>query len=411
MNMALDLSSLGPKSNKVNTVPGDMENSPFIIVGLFNCRALGDFIICNIVASSIKKQFKHARLYIYCRDDRDYKLDILNMNTYIDGAFCMSGERTFSLDDFDSFGDIISMGWKIPKFITRHKTWYDNNCGKPHLVLTPSMMNEHLLSSFASPAHLSISGEKIDTLTRRLSAKGLDPDRWYSVIHYREPTYSLRPSRKFRDVAPGPFQDVTNRIIRDLGGQVVRVGHPGMASFDKQDGFVDLAGEEENAFEIQAFAISRARFMLAVSSGPLQVGSAFGTPAASTNSINPAESPGVWNAHDLCLHRNLFLADGTRITAEAAMNHGLYDRGRLLSLVKEKRLTVMENSPEELFEIAKSLHGATTDTDGWRTPISASDPGFIPPNCLSMPCEIKRKVSVVEYPDLARQAYEARRLS
>ena len=64
MNMALDLSSLEPKSNKVNTVPGDMENSPFIIVGLFNCRSLGDFIHSNIAASSIKKQLKHAILDI-----------------------------------------------------------------------------------------------------------------------------------------------------------------------------------------------------------------------------------------------------------------------------------------------------------------------------------------------------------
>lgn len=409
--MAFDLRSLGVPSKIHHTTPGASEDNPFIIVGIFTSRALGDFTLQNIIAASIKKQFEHARLYVYCREDRKYKKDIINMNSHIDWTFYMAENGSLALDNFGYFGDMISMGWKAPGFVTRHKAWHENNCNAPHLILSPSMMHETLLTGFESPARLTISDRKSDALTNRLVEKGLDPARWFSVIHYREPSYNLRPARQFRDVAHAPFQTVTNRIIRDLDGQVVRVGHPGMARFSKQDGFVDLSEETESAFELQAFAISRARFMLAVSSGPLQVASAFGTPAASTNAINPAEVPGCWNVHDLCLHRNLFLADGTRILAEDAMEHGLFDRQRLMNLVHEKRLTVMENSPDELFEIARLLHGETSRTNGWRVPVVEPKPGYTPPNCFFTPCKVERKVRVTEFPDLARTAFETRKVN
>jgi hypothetical protein len=80
-----------------------------------------------------------------------------------------------------------------------------------------------------------------------------------------------------------------------------------MAPFLEQDDFVDLSGVDEDALDLHTFAISRARFMVAASSGPLQIASSLGTPTARANSITPAEVPGAWNEHDLVLHRNLFL--------------------------------------------------------------------------------------------------------
>ena len=216
------------------------------------------------------------------------------------------------------------MGREIPTFITQIRSWHDRQCNAPHLILAPSVMNEGPLLTFESPARLQIPKERLSGLTERLLENGVDPKRWFVVIHYREPTYSLRPARRFRDASAKPFQELTNRIIQELGGQVVRVGHPSMTPFPEQDGFVDLSGVDEDAFDLHTFAISRARFMVAASSGPLQIAFSLGTPTARANSITPAEIPGAWNEHDLVLHRNLFCRRNPR-SVEDALAAGFFN--------------------------------------------------------------------------------------
>jgi putative glycosyltransferase (TIGR04372 family) len=406
--MVLDLASLGPVAKPDYSNPGETEDNPFIIFGIFTSRALGDFVINNIIAGSIKKLFKHSKLYVYCQLDRKYKKNIIQMNPYVDRAFFMEQNASLAIDNFGLFGDVFSMGWKVPDFITRAASWHSLKCNAPNLILAPSTMYEDSLGAFESPARLTIRRDRVEGLTRRLVEKGVDPDRWYAVIHYREPTYALRPARPMRDASAEPFIDLTNRIINDLGGQVVRVGHQGMTPFPPRRDFVDLAIEEDDIFNLQAFAISRARFMVGVSTGPLQVASAFGTPAASTNSVIPRGNPGCWNPHDLCLHRNVFLADGTRIPQSDAVEHGLMSAGILKRLAREKGLIVLENSAEELFEVARRLADRSGEVSGWRTPVLEPYPEHHVPNCFATPVRKPAPVPVVEYPDLATAEFLVR---
>ena len=188
----------------------------------------------------------------------------------------------------------------------------------------------------------------------------------------------------------------------------MRVGHPSIAPFLGQDGFVDLSGVDENAFDLHTFAISRARFMVAVSSGPLQIASSLGTPAARANSITPAEVPGAWNDHDLVLHRNLFLADGTHVPVEDALAAGFFDREKLLNLNTAERLMMVENFAKELMEVTQNLHEQTLSIDGWRELVLEPNLNHAVPNRFSFPIKNTRKVAVVEYPDLARAGLLAR---
>lgn len=405
--MSIDLAALGGLPKTGASAPGESSDNPFIIVAIFTARAVGDFIILNTFASSVKKLFRHAKLYVYCRDDRGYKRDILEMNSYIDDVFLMPGEAFLAIDNFGYFTDIGSMGWEIPKFITRHAPWHKYRCNAPHLILSPSIMEEAMLGSFEHPGRLRIPEDKVDGLTARLIDKGVDPDRWFSVIHYREPTYEYRPARRHRDASPEPHKAVTSRIINELGGQVIRVGHPGMTEFPAQKGFIDLALEEDDIFYLQAFAMSRARFMLGVSSGPLQVTSAFGTPTVSTNCITPFNAPGCWNDHDLCLHRNIFLKDGTRVSAKDAMDNGLYNRALMVSLEQSHGITILENSSDELFQAALKLHAQTLDTEAWRVPVQEPDQTRDYKNQFPWPIPTSQNVPVIEFPDLAREAYKA----
>ena len=148
--------------------------------------------------------------------------------------------------------------------------------------------------------------------------------------------------------------------------------------------------------------------MVGVSTGPLQLASALGTPVASTNAVIPSETPGCWNQHDLCLHRNIFLTDGSRVPSAEAARHELFDRRRLVGLEQANQLRVLENSTDELFQVAQILHDRTVDVTGWRVPIQEPFPDRDIPNQFSMPVRQTKSVPVVEFPDLALAAYAAR---
>lgn len=406
--MVLDLTTLEAPSRTDEVLLGAVPEQPFIIVGILTSRALGDFIVNNVVAASIKKLFKHSKLYFYCQNDRYYKKSILKMNPYVDRVFYMEKNAHLAMDNFGHFTDIQAMGEHVPNYVTRLESWHRLKCNAPNLIISPSTMIEGTLGSFESPARLAVPENRVNDLATRLAAKGVDPDRWFSVIHYRESTYKLRPARHNRDVSHKPFMELSDRIIKELGGQVVRVGHPGMAPFPARQGFVDLSAEEEAAFDLQAFAISRARFMVGVSTGPLQLASALGTPVANTNLSMPGNIPGCWNDHDLCLHLNLYLSDGSRVSSADATKYGLFDRRRLAKLEGDKQVFVLQNSADELFRIAEMLHDRSEETQGWRIPVQEPFPDREIPNQFTYPLRQNKSVPIVEFPDLAREAYAAR---
>ena len=71
-----------------------------------------------------------------------------------------------------------------------------------------------------------------------------------------------------RNGGPGSYRQAIDHIIDKLDCQVVQIGHPEMKPFPQRDGLVDISGIR-NAFMLQAFALSRARFMIGGASGPI----------------------------------------------------------------------------------------------------------------------------------------------
>jgi putative glycosyltransferase (TIGR04372 family) len=365
-------------------------------------RAVGDLILMHVFAASTKLLFDNAKLFIYQRDDRKlYKRDILNLNAHADFALVIDDSHPgISIDSLSAITDILSNEEPLPDYFFKHPQWLGQNCNLPNIVLTPSCMRDAWLASFDSPAFLSIPEERTGELTDRLVAAGVDPNRWFCCIHYREPGYDLRPSRFLRDLDPRPFMALTEDIIENLGGQVVRVGHPKMTPFPKRPGFIDLAMLEDS-FMLHAFAVSRARFMVGSLSGISHAGSAFNTPTVITNNSDPTYSPGCWRDHDVSLYLNVYAPSGRRLSVEELAEAGvLGSRNRLTALRNEKGFKVYQNSPAELGAVARRLLQATTECPGWREP-SATVVSSVRPNKFVYPMSTRNRVPVVEYPDLA----------
>ena len=367
--------------------PGSHPKRPFRIVALCLDRALGDFAVSLCFAASVKQLFEHASLAVYFHDDRKYKTALLNACHQIDTVIRFDGDRPLPVEAFDAaFGRPIE---------APYPEWYENRFHYADLILTPTMMLDRFLYSFEQPARLRIPPEEILKLKRRLAEAGVNPDRWFSVIHYREASYRMRGSDPLRDTDPDVVQGVTHDIIDKLGGQVVRVGHPEMAPFTARDGFIDLAPVGDSDFMLQLFAMSRARFMIAGGSGPHDCSAALGTP---TGVFACTSKFAVWNPQDVQLYSHIFTPQGHRISQRLALEREMHFKVVLNEYLR-RGYRLQTSSQPEIFEMAKHLLGQTTDTPGWRT--HWYELPFTKPNSFRWPLPVGTRCQNLFFPELA----------
>jgi putative glycosyltransferase (TIGR04372 family) len=381
-------------------LPGRTPENPFKIVALLNSRAVGDTIFYHTFSASVKRLFDHASLTIYQRDDRHYKRDMLDMNAEVDDFFVAAPEaRGVTIDSFQMIGDIVSKNEPIPRYVFIQDRWRESRSNRPHLILSPTGMPEEMLGAFENPAYMRIPDDRVEQLEIEFLGHGIDPDRWFCVLNYREPGYQLRPSRTIKDLDPKPFMALVEYIIETLGGQVVRVGHPNMTPFPVRPGFVDLAMLEDS-FMLHAFAISRARFMVGSLTGISHLGSAMNTPTAITNCISPPFSAGCWGDQDIALYLNLYEPNGRRVDTAEQHKMEIYDRGDLIDLVENHGYKLFENNANELALTVHELMKATMDCQTWRAP---SRPLEIKarPNRFDFPMDVRMRNRIVEFPDHA----------
>lgn len=363
---------------------------PFSILAMALDRALGEFVCRNFFAAAVKFNTPRSVLVILYRGDRPYKDAILDINPYVDGTLDISGAPHIPLDAFNGYGDrdIIP---SAEEFVRLGYCW-------PDQVLVPSMMQ---LEDFARFVHLpvfSIPKAKRSELDERLIGLGLDPGHWYCCIFYREATYQFRPALSYRDVGDVAFEQLSNWIIDELGGQVVRVGHPQMRRFPARKGFVDLSALE-NEFLLQAAAVSRARFMVTTPSGPALLPPTFGVPFALTNATCAL---GAWDRNHLILPRHILSPDGRRVRTESMLRKGAWHDQAVKELVRDKGFTVRDNSFEELREITRMLFTRTAEVVGWRQPPEKAEPLATSHYQPRQP--IIREATLVQFPELAAKS-------
>jgi putative glycosyltransferase (TIGR04372 family) len=249
------------------------------------------------------------------------------------------------------------------------------------MVVTSLMARDEAIHALPNPVPLQIPFARGDELATRLVSKGLNPDRWFAVMHHRESTYHYRPGGTDRDSDASAFDALVDHIIA-LGGQVVRLGHPGMTPFRHREDFVDLSAEPDG-FMLQAAAVSYARFAIVGPSGAMAMATGFLIP---TTLVDAVDTVGMWGPSDVLTHV-VTTPDGQTLRNQSLLDAGLLHGDALEKLrTQNPGYHVRKANAEELKAVATKLFERTASCSAWRTPTPL--PNSPKPNRVSWPLKL-----------------------
>lgn len=355
---------------------GRSPKRPFMILGTLLETSLGDLIAKIVFLSTLKEQFDYARLIVRYRDVRPYSSDIVSLSPNIDHATAIKGERPKWLTErFPDMRPWLPLGRWTLGADKLQDAFYD-------LVVVEPMMDIRMIHGLNRPSILRIPPDREEQLHRQLIGLGLDPNRWYATLHYRDGTYGPKRNKgPLRSSSPDSYRVLADYIIDELGGQVVQLGHPEMTSLSSRPGFIDLS-RLADGFMLQAYAVCRSRFLIAGPSGPVALGWAFQVPTAR---VDATDGHGGWGDAD----QGALTHEVTTPEGKVLSNRALYDAGLLEYVILTRKIRngenyrVRKNSGEELASVARQLFDRTAGMNGWRP--ARRQPAAQRPNHLVWP--------------------------
>ncbi len=348
---------------------------PFVIKASLRETSLGDFLTKLIFLATLKNQFDYGEIELRYRDVRPYSSEVVSIVPGIDRA--------------------IPIRWHIPRWarlgLPDTRLWHhiarsiDGNKGSwgsfCDLYPTDWMVNPRALHALPNPVRLKIPAEHEQRLADQLQRLGANPDRWLAVVHYRASTYLTKRKGQLRNGNPSAQLELISHIIERLGGQAVLLGHPELEAFPERANFIDLS-RIKDSFLLQAFACSKARFLIAGPSGPLNLGWGFQIP---TGLVDASDGVGGWGScEQVILTHEVTTPEGKRLQNRALFENGLLDYPVLRDKIRAgEPYQVRKNSAEELIAVANHLYDASSRTTGWRT--SSTEVGGPKPNHIVWP--------------------------
>ncbi len=249
---------------------------PGKIVVYLTGGSLGDFIERNIVAASILRHFPKAYALAVYRGQGPQWEFVTDCNPFLQSEMKADAASpvTFLMDWFD-------IGWSAPVKCPVPE-WSKRKLHNPDLVLSPSLLSVEaaLIEGLAeAPPALTLPPETETALAEGLAGRGLARDTWFVCLD-------------------GALKDGESLVgqISALGGRTVFLGEGRWGKKDPQA--VDLTSA---SFDLQAAAISRARFVLGGEGWITAMASAFLTPAAAIGDA-PFKAR-IWNRADIAFTR------------------------------------------------------------------------------------------------------------
>jgi putative glycosyltransferase (TIGR04372 family) len=342
-------------------------------LGLLESHEFGD-LLCNVIfLSTLANQFDDASVHVKFRDIRPYSRPIMSLSPWINSVEPLNREWPKLLRDYfphinprRNCAELGSQEMENPR--------YD-------MVITSFMARDEAIHALPNPVSLQIPLARGDEFVARLASKGLNSDRWFAVVHHRESTYQYRPGGTDRDSDANAFDTLIDHIIA-LGGQAVRLGHPGMTPFKHRDDFVDLSAEPDG-FLLQTAAVSHARFAIVGPSGAMAMTTGFLIP---TTLVDAVDTVGMWGPSDVLTHV-VKTPDGQTLRNKSLLDAGLLHGDALAKLrTKHPGYDVRKANAEELKAVATKLFERTTNCPGWRPP--APLPSSSKPNSVSWPLKL-----------------------
>lgn len=326
-------------------------------------RAMGEFWLRLMFASTVKMHSAGGQLSVYWRDDRPaYKQDMLACCPYWDRQVRVAETgQPLPIDYLYSPGDRHPLGETADAF---------RNAGHadPDIVLVPSCMLEIDLLRWPQWPQFRIPQDRATALYGELESLRLSSNQPHVCIHYREPTYPFRGPTPYRDVTSDePFLALRDYLIDHHGLTVVRIGHKEMREWPARERFVDLS---RSPFMTQATAISLARFCVMTMSGPASIPNAFGVPSMVSNAVGYAASgadPGF------LLPKMLIDAGGEPVDLRGLIDNGMWT-SELCWQASLRGFRFVDNTLDQLKRGVDHLADMTSSPCGWRTVETQAEP-------------------------------------
>ena len=326
-----------------------------LVFAFLGSRNIGDFAEQLLTAAAVKEHLEGYRLAVFYNQDRPYKQDIISLCPDVNIVLAGPSGMQFPINIFDIYAGGVRFDDPATQAHELHKST---------VILAGNSLPSMCLPGFSKVPRLKVPETERQRHETILKEHGLDPNRWFACLYWREPGYESRPPHPLRDIVdPGPYMAAIDHIVDNLGGQVVRLGHPTTTTLRTHRDILDIA-KMDDSLMTQIVAISSARFFISSPSGPLTFGSGFGTPTAVTDNIDIS---GVWNDHDLLLTQKITTSDGRTLQSRSAFDASLLKTGataRVNDPVSNYRYT--KNTSENLIQVADELHHRTRDCPSWR---------------------------------------------
>ncbi len=364
--------------------PLDLSRHMFKIFTYLGKHTVGEFAADALWACTVRELFDEAELYVYYVNNRPHKKDLVsciwNANSILEAP--PSGNEHLPIELFDT---------QSRNTVFNNVALERSGALDADIILTGKVFSDAGLNSFDLPA-LRVPDSRIDASDQALLDLGLDPTKWIATVYWKSPGYAFRGANHVRDIAdPGPYLAAIRHIVENLGGQVVRIGHPTDLVLPDLPGVVDLS-KNENSHWLQLYAITVSRFLLASMSGPASYGSAFGVPAVVCDAMHVS---GVWRSQDYLLTRT-FVRAGKTYNQREAFNAGFlgdekYKAWHRNSVRDEHYLP---NSSEQLIAAADEMFHSTSACIGWRAPWTGAVPSARA-NTLALPREQRLRLEAL----------------
>ena len=361
---------------------GQKPERPFTILGLTLETTLGDLVAKFVYYATVKSQFTHAKLHVHFRDVRPYSRKIALLTPQIDRAETLRGELP---------------GW-IRSFLKRDRYWrplfLDFRKGRKRpfydMIIPDWMADVRSVHALPNVVPLKVPPESECKHEQALITAGLDRTRWFAVLHWRESNYKWRARvGGVRNSDPDAFSHLIDYVINDLGGQVVLLGHPEMSPVASRSGLVDLR-QNPGGFMLQAYAVSKARFMVAGPSGVAPMGFGFQIPTAIVDATDA--QCGWGDMERFVLTQELSTPNRGLLRNTELFDAGLLSQGTLRKLTQDSsEYSIRKCTGSELAAVADRLFSSSCDTTAWRSPVTAKE--VTPPNSIVWPPQTREEMS------------------
>jgi putative glycosyltransferase (TIGR04372 family) len=333
-----------------------------VLLPLFN-DALGDNIVHSYVGANVSTVLG-AEQTVLVYEDRPYKREMTQFfNPWANQIVSVDAPRVLLFPDL-------------------YRNFYILSCASMQWT-TAAQFEDPV---FLRPVRERPENEKVFVVCEQLlEGLGLQAGSWHCIIHSRELGYKHKYGHaNLRCADPMNYFRVAQHVVDRLGGQVVRVGDPSMTRWPKKEGIIDLTRlDGVGVFICQAFALSKARFVVATDGGIHPVGSAFGVPTLLSNLTTGAF---CWNPWDLLLTKHFHMDDGRVLSNEHALLGNVLRYQDSRDIPAEAGIQRIEdNSVEELIAATEQLHQNAVNLSRPTIPTHTASSQKRMQGCLSYP--------------------------